>query len=226
VDCGPKHIQCNYSYAYSGFNIQVNVSELLLDICRQFTVRYTANMVPNTAHILQFTPCELWSRPYTKCLQHGIFRLQHSTKRICAAIGDITTIQCMFYCKLGAEYSATTANLSNVYCGPGHIRCIYSSAYSDLNVHLNVSALLLEISRQFNARYTANIEPNTAYIIQFTQCVLWSRKYTMYLQLLIFRQQYSSERICAAIGHTPTFRCALYCKFGVQCRAHRLDYAV
>jgi hypothetical protein len=113
-----------------------------------------------------------------------------------------------------------------VKCGPGHIQGTYISAYLGFDIQLKVAPLLLEVSRQFNARYTGNIEPNTAYIIQFTLCVLWSRKYTMYLQLLIFRQQYSSGRICAAIGHIPTFRCALYCKFGVKCRAHRLEYAV
>jgi hypothetical protein len=62
--------------------------------------------VPNTAHILQFTLCELWSRTYTKYLQHRIFILQYSTDRIRAAIRDISSIQCAFYSKLGAKYSA------------------------------------------------------------------------------------------------------------------------
>jgi hypothetical protein len=53
----------------------------------------------------------------------------------------------------------TTSSLSNVKCGPGHIQCKYSSAYSDFNIQLNVSALLLEIYRQFSVRYTANMEP-------------------------------------------------------------------
>jgi hypothetical protein len=35
-----------------------------------------------------------------------MFRLQHSTKRIYAAIGDIGTIQCILYCNLGAKFSA------------------------------------------------------------------------------------------------------------------------
>jgi hypothetical protein len=117
----------------------------------------------------------------------------------------------------------TSLSLLYVNCGPGHIQCIYRSAYSDFNVHLNVSALLLEISRQFNERYTAILVPNTAHV---TLCVLWSRKYTTYLQLLIFRPQYSTERICAAIGDIPTLRCALYCKLGDKYSAHRPVYAV
>jgi hypothetical protein len=69
-----------------------------------------------------------------------------------------------------------------VNCGSGHIQCIYSSAYSDFNIHLNVSALLLYKSRQFNACYTANLVPDTAHIVQFTLCELWCRTYTKYLQ--------------------------------------------
>jgi hypothetical protein len=47
-------------------------------------------------------------------------------------------------------------------CGPGHIHCKYSSAYSGFNIQLNVSALLLETRLHFDAHYTANIVPNTA----------------------------------------------------------------
>jgi hypothetical protein len=39
-------------------------------------------------------------------LQLRIFRLQYSSARICAAIGDISTIQCALCHKLGSEYSA------------------------------------------------------------------------------------------------------------------------
>jgi hypothetical protein len=169
VYCGPGHKQSIYSSAYSVHNIQLNVSALLLEISRKFNVRYTANLVPNTAHILQFTLCELWS---------------------------------------------------------GHIQSTYSSAYSGHNIQLNVSALLLEISRQFNARYTANIEPNTAYIIQFAQCVLWSREYAMHLQLRIFRLQYSSERICAAIADISRMLRATYCKPEANCSAHPPVYDI
>jgi hypothetical protein len=63
VNCGPCHIQCNYSSVYSIFNIQLNVSALLLETSRQFNARYTARFVPNTVHSTQFTLCELWSPP-------------------------------------------------------------------------------------------------------------------------------------------------------------------
>jgi hypothetical protein len=64
VNCGPGHIQCSYISAYSGFSLKLNVSALLLEICRQFNAPYTAIWVPNTAHILQFTISELLSRTY------------------------------------------------------------------------------------------------------------------------------------------------------------------
>jgi hypothetical protein len=164
------------------------------------------------------------------------------------------------------QIQPTSPELCHVYCGPGHIQCIYSSTYSDFNIHLNVSALLLEISRQFNARYTANLVQilrtssglryvnygpghiqcnyssaysgfnirlklsatlleiighvdardtanlvsNTAHIVQFTLCELWSRPYTKYILVLIVRPQYSTESICATIGDTSTIQCALY----------------
>jgi hypothetical protein len=65
MDSDPGHIQCNYSSTYLSFNSQLNVSPPLLEICRVLNAPYTANIVPNTAHILQITQCEMWSRPYT-----------------------------------------------------------------------------------------------------------------------------------------------------------------
>jgi hypothetical protein len=115
VNCGPGHIKCIYSSAYSGWNIQLHVSALPLEISPQFSESYTAIWVRN---------------------------------------------------------KGTFSRLRYVNCGPGHIQCIYGSAYSDFNIQLNVLVLLLEISRQFNARYTTNLVPNTAHIVHFKLCVL------------------------------------------------------
>jgi hypothetical protein len=104
--CGPGQIQSIFSTAYLGFNIQLYVSALLLYISHQFNERYTANFEPNTAHNLQFTLCDLWSRPNTKYFQHRIFRLQYTAVGICAAIVHVTTIQCALYCNLVAKYNA------------------------------------------------------------------------------------------------------------------------
>jgi hypothetical protein len=165
LNCGPGHIQYNYSSLYSGVNTQLSVSALPLLICRQFSVRYTANMVPNTAHILQITLSVLCSRPYAVQLQLHILRLQYSNERISAAIGDMSTIQCALFCNLFAKY-------------------------------------------------------------QFTQFELWSRTYTMEILFRIFRLQYSTERICAAIADISTIKCALYCKHGAKYSAHPPDYAM
>jgi hypothetical protein len=119
-----------------------------------------------------------------------------------------------------SQIQRTSTTLRYVNCGPGHIQCSTSCAYSVFSIQLNVSALLLEISRQFYARYSANLEPNTAHIYHFTLCELWSRTYTMKWQLRIFRLQYSTERICAPIGDIPTIQCALYCKRGAKYSAH------
>jgi hypothetical protein len=49
------------------------------------------------------------------------------------------------------QIQRTASSLRYLNCGPGHIQCIYSSTYSGFNIQLNVSALLLEISRQYTA---------------------------------------------------------------------------
>jgi hypothetical protein len=97
------------------------------------------------------------------------------------------------------QIQRTSSSLRCVDCSPGRIQSIYSSAYLDLKVQLKVGPLLLELSRQFNERYTASMVPITAHILQFTLCELWSRTYRMYLQLRIFSLQYSAVGMCAAI---------------------------
>jgi hypothetical protein len=124
------------------------------------------------------------------------------------------------------QIERTSSDLRYVNYGPGHIQSIYSSAYWVFNVHLKESALILEISPQFNSRYTAKLVPNIAHILRFTLCELWSRTYTIHLQLRTFRLQYSSERICAAIGNIPTIQCSLYCKLTAKYSAHPPVYAM
>jgi hypothetical protein len=136
------------------------------------------------------------------------------------------TFRCALYCKLGAKYSArhpvypmwtVVPVIYNAFTAP-YIQCF--------NIQLNVSALQFQISRQFNVRYTANLVPNTAHILQFTLCELWSRPYTMHFHLHIFRLQYSMERIFSAIGYNRTFRSPLSCKLGAKYSAHHPFYAM
>jgi hypothetical protein len=124
------------------------------------------------------------------------------------------------------QIQRTSSCFRHVNCGPGHKKSICSFAYSDFNIHLNVSALLLEIPRQSNARYAANFEPNTAHILQFALCKLWSRTYTMHLQLRIYRLHYSSQGRSPAIGGISSIQWALYCKVGANCSAHPPVYAM
>jgi hypothetical protein len=125
--------------------------------------------VPNTADILQFSLCELWSRTYTMYLQLRIFRPQYSTERIGSAIADNRTFRSAFHCKFGAKYSA----------------------------HPPVCL-----------------------------CELWSQPYTRYLQLRIFRLQYSDLSIGAAIVDITWILCALYCKLGANYSAHLPAFAM
>jgi hypothetical protein len=124
------------------------------------------------------------------------------------------------------QIQRTPSSLRYLNCGPWHIECIYSSAYSGFNIQQNVSLPLLEISCHFNERYNEHSMPNTAHNHQFTQCELRSRTYTMHLQLRILRLQYSSESNCAAIGDISTIQCALYCKLGAKCSANPAVYTM
>jgi hypothetical protein len=104
------------------------------------------------------------------------------------------------------QIQRTSSSFRYVNSGAARIQCIYSSAYSILNIRLNVSALLLEICLYLHACYNANFVPNTEPNLRFALCELWSRTYTMHLQLRIFRLQCSSESICAANGDISTIQ--------------------
>jgi hypothetical protein len=106
VTCGPGHIQSIFSTAYFGFNIQLKVAPLLLEVSRRFNEHYTANLVTIRAHILQLLLCEQWSRTYTMYLLLRIFSPEYSTERICAAVWDMPIFACALYCKFGAKYRA------------------------------------------------------------------------------------------------------------------------
>jgi hypothetical protein len=137
----------------------------------------------------------------------------------------MSTIECALYCHLGAN-TAHSLQFTQCELWPGHIQCKYSSAYSALRIQLNVSAMPLEICRQVNARYNGNFVPYIAHFRRFTLCEQWSRTYTMHLLLRIFRLQYSSQGICAAIRDISTIQCALYCKLCDKYSASPPDYAM
>jgi hypothetical protein len=162
------------------------VSALLLQISRQFNSRYTANLVPNAAHILRFTLCVLWSRTYTIHLQLRTFILQYSSERICAAIGNISTIQCSLYCKLGAKYSAhppvyavytMVPDIYNAFTTPFIQTSIFVWTYLPCycTYHDNLMRVILQTCCQIQ-----RTSPNLLF-------ELWSRPYPKYSQLRIFR---------------------------------------
>jgi hypothetical protein len=226
LNCGPGHIPCNYSSAYLGFNIQLNLPALILEICRQFNATYTGIIVPNTAHTLYITLCELWPLPYTMYLQLRIFRPEYLTERICAAIGDITNMQCASYCKLGAKYSAHPP----VYAMWTVVPAIYNKM---ITPHIESSifncAYLSCYWRYLDNSRSAIL--HTWYQIQRTSfslgCVkLSSRPYTMQIQLCIFRLQYSTKHFCAAVGDIATIQWALYCNRGAKYSARSPVYAI
>jgi hypothetical protein len=120
----------------------------------------------------------------------------------------------------------TSFILRYVNSGPGHIQSIYSSAYLGFDIQLIVSARLMVICRYLDARNNANLLSNTPHIVQFTLCELWSRTYTKYLWLRLFRLQYSAVAICAVMVDITSIQCALYCTLGAKYSAHPPVYAM
>jgi hypothetical protein len=106
VNSGRGQIQDYYSPAYTSFNIQLNVAPPLLVVCQQFNAHCIPHLLPNTAHVLLITLCQLWSNSNPMLLQFCINRLQHSIEPITADIGDMTTIRYTLYSSIAAKYSA------------------------------------------------------------------------------------------------------------------------
>jgi hypothetical protein len=131
ANCGPGHIQCNYSTAYSGFNKQQNASAPLSEISPQCNVRYTATLVPITVHILRFTLCERWSRTYTMHIQASIFIWTY-LRYYWIYLDNSKLVNLQSWCPI----QRTSSGIRSVNCRPGHIQCIYSSAYLGFKIRL------------------------------------------------------------------------------------------
>jgi hypothetical protein len=159
-------------------------------------------------------------------LQLRIFNPEYSTERICAAVGDMPISACVLFCKFCAKYRAqppvcamwtVVPDIYNAFTAP-HIqtsmffwtyqRCYWR--YLD-----NYIVVILQTWCQIQRTSSAS-----------TLCELWSRTYTMHLQLHIFRLQYSFHRICPAIVIITTIPCALYCKPVNKYSAHPPIYAM
>jgi hypothetical protein len=87
-----------------------------------------------------------------------------------------------------------------------YLRCYWRYVYSS-------ASIILQTWCQYSAQTP----------VQSMRTVV--RTYTMYLQLRIFRLQYSTERIWAGIGDISTIKCALY-NHGAKYSAHLPDYAI
>jgi hypothetical protein len=178
MNCGPGHIQSNYSSTYSGFNIQQNIAPLLLYICWQFREHYTATSVwiQRTAFSLRSVNC---GPGHIHCKYSSAYSGFNIQQNIAPLLLYICWQFREHYTATSVSIQRTAFSLRSVNCGPGHIHCKYSSAYSGFNIQLNVSRPLLEICREYNAPYTANIVQSTAHILQITVFEWWSRPYTV-----------------------------------------------
>jgi hypothetical protein len=196
----------------------VDITSILCALYCKLWAKYSA--YPTVYAMWTVVPAiyKVFTAPLTEA---SIFSCRH-LRRYCRYHDSSMRVILQTWCQI----QRTSSSIRYMICGSGQIQSIYSSWYSGHNIQLNVSALQLEVFQHFDACYTANIVPNAAHILQFTLRELWYGPYTLHLQLRIFRLQYSSERICAAIVHITKIQCALYCILGAKYRAHSPVYAV
>jgi hypothetical protein len=179
VDCGPGHIQYIYSSTYTGFNIQLNVAVLLLEIPRQCNMQLHCKLCAKySAQPPEYAMCTVVPAIYiaitAQHIQDSIYSWTY-LRRYWRYIDSSMCVILQPWCQI----QGTSCSLRHLECGSGHIQCNYSPTYAGFNIQLNISPPLMEIYRQFNVRYTANMVPNAAHILQFSLSVLSSRTYTI-----------------------------------------------
>jgi hypothetical protein len=99
---------------------------------------------------------------YTTELQLRIIRLQYSTERICAPIGEISTFRCALHCKLGAKCSThhpvyavwtVVPDMYNVVAAPHVQSPIFNWTYLRCycRYHINSMRVILQTWRKYSA---------------------------------------------------------------------------
>jgi hypothetical protein len=78
VNSVPCQIYHNCRFGDSAGNIQLDVPPFPLEICREFGAGHAPHLLPDTAHVLLFTLCQLWSGSNPMLLQVCIFMFQLS----------------------------------------------------------------------------------------------------------------------------------------------------
>jgi hypothetical protein len=135
-------------------------------------------------------------------------------------------MQCATYCKHGTKYSAhrpvcaiwiVVPDIYNVLTAP-HIQSSIFNIRSSAAIG-DIFTIQWALYCKLGAKYNAHISV-------YAMWTVWSRTYTMYLQLHIFRMQYSAERISAVIGDISTIQCAPYCKLCAKYSAHPPVHAI
>jgi hypothetical protein len=81
----------------SAWNIQLNASQFLCQIPRQFNARYTPYLLPNAEHSCPFSPSQFCVLSNPAYLQFCIFMLKYSIKCISVAIGGMSAIRCALF---------------------------------------------------------------------------------------------------------------------------------
>jgi hypothetical protein len=155
VTCGPDHIQSIFQHRI--FRLQYSAGGICAAIVHITTIQYALYSILGAKYRAHCPVCAMWTvvpdiyNAFTgPHIQTSMFIWTY-LRCYWRYLDNSIVVILQTWCQI----ERTSSGLRYVNCGPGHIQYIYSSAHSDFNIHLNLSALLLEISRQFNERYTA-----------------------------------------------------------------------
>ena len=118
--------------------------------------------MPNTARDFRFALFQLWSRFRAAYFQFCIFKLEYSSERIPADIGDMSIIRCALY----TSYAANTEHdirfaLSQAWSSsnPAHFQvCIHKLEYSSESISAAIGDMQIirsALHYSFAAKYRA-----------------------------------------------------------------------
>ena len=131
---------CNCSFAYSGLNILIHESLLLLQICRLYEARSAQRLQPNIAKHQQLWPiisALVLDKPSVIAVLHIRAHIYISTNlRFYGTCVD-NTMRVIFH--IDCHIQCASSSLSHVKSRPSQIQQICSFAYSSLNIQVKVS---------------------------------------------------------------------------------------
>lgn len=132
INTGPRQILRTCIFTYWSWNIWINVSPLLLEICRHLDARHTPHLMPHALHMCRFTQCHHWypSKPMLLQSLHIEADIFKSTYLRCnwIYVDNLMHIILLIFCRI----QSTPVGLLSINTSPRQILyyCSFKLKYS------------------------------------------------------------------------------------------------